>query len=72
MGGLPTYHQTYVILDLVGDNNLFGTVRVKVKIDKELPEDGDGKIHYEGSFENEFLKSGEKNKGLFNAYRISP
>jgi hypothetical protein len=69
--GKLTYHQTHVILDLLGNNDLFGQVRVKAKIDKELPEDGDGKTHYEGTFENEFLNSGEKNTGLFNAFRVS-
>lgn len=70
--GRLSYHQTYVILDLQGHNDVFGEVIVKATIDKELPEDGDGKVHYIGTFENEFLESGEKNEGLFNAYRVSP
>ncbi|MGZ3802553.1 MAG: hypothetical protein ACXVCL_20520, partial [Bdellovibrio sp.] len=56
--GKLTYHQTYVILDMLGNNDLFGQVKVKAIIDKKLPEDGDGKTHYEGTFENEFLKCG--------------
>jgi len=69
--GKLTYHNTYFILELLGDNDLFGTVRVTAKIDRECPKDGDGIVHYEGKFENEFVKTGEKNTGLINAYRQS-
>ncbi len=69
--GSLTYDGTKVILDLLGQNDNFGQVKVKATIDKELPEDGDGKIHYEGFSENEFLSTGQKNKALFNAYRFS-
>jgi len=69
--GNLTYDGTKVILDLLGNNDLFGKVKVKATIDRKCPTDGDGVEHYEGYFENEFLSSGQKNTGLFNAYRHS-
>lgn len=67
--GKLTYHGSYFVLDLIGNNSLFGEVKVKAIIDRECPKDGDGIEHYEGKFENFFANTGDKNSGLINAFR---
>lgn len=69
--GKLIYNGEYFVLDLIGDNDLFGKVKVKAVIDRECPPDSEGVVHYEGKFENEFIKNGEKNTGLISAYRHS-
>ena len=66
--GLLAYHDTYLTLELVGDNDKLGSVKVNAKIDHKCQKDGID--HYQGKFENKFTKTNEQYEGLFDVYKL--